>query len=334
MKVLITGGAGFIGSHVADDYLMRGHDVYVIDDLSTGAVKNLEKAKEIGGNRLTFVEDTILNREAMLELIGICDVVLHFAAAVGVEYVLDNPLETISSNVNGTEVVLELCNKFKKRVLIVSTSEVYGKQTHAPLVESDDLVYGAASKWRWSYAATKLIDEFTSLAYFRANKLDVSIVRLFNTVGPRQSGMYGMVIPRFVDQALKGAPLTVYGDGKQSRTFVHVRDVVRAVRLLMEVDVTAGEIVNIGGYQEISIYDLAVLIVEKTQMGSVIERVPYLEAYSSDYEDMPRRVPCTEKAKSLFGWEAEISLDTILMDVISEKRDAGVSGIQPCTDSV
>ena len=322
MKVLITGGAGFIGSHLADEYLMLGCEVYVIDDLSTGAAVNLKKAREIGGDRLTFIEGTILDREIMLELVGTCDVVLHFAAAVGVQYILDNPLQTITTNIDGTGLLLELCSKFRKRVLIVSTSEVYGKQTHAPLIETDDIVYGAASKWRWSYAATKLVDEFTALAYYRSQKLNVSIVRLFNTVGPRQSGQYGMVIPRLVDQALEGTSLSVYGDGAQTRTFVHVSDVVRAIRLLIEADMTAGEIVNIGGAQEISIYDLATLIVEKTQTGSAIEKVPYIEAYSSDYEDMPRRVPSTTKAKKLFGWEAELTLDAILLDVIAERREA------------
>ena len=322
MKVLITGGAGFIGSHLADEYLMLGCEVYVIDDLSTGAAVNLKKAREIGGDRLTFVEGTILDREIMLELVGTCDVVLHFAAAVGVQYILDNPLQTITTNIDGTGLLLELCSKFRKRVLIVSTSEVYGKQTHAPLIETDDIVYGAASKWRWSYAATKLVDEFTALAYYRSQKLNASIVRLFNTVGPRQSGQYGMVIPRLVDQALEGTSLSVYGDGAQTRTFVHVSDVVRAIRLLIEADVTAGEIVNIGGAQEISIYDLATLIVEKTQTGSTIEKIPYIEAYSSDYEDMPRRVPSTTKAKKLFGWEAELTLDAILLDVIAERREA------------
>ncbi len=259
MRVLITGGAGFIGSHLAEAYLEKGDEVYIIDDLSTGSMDNIKPFQEDERfkDRLFVHIDNILNHDAMLELTGTCDVVFHMAAAVGVRYILDNPLESIKTNIQGTEKVLELCAKFKKKVIIASTSEVYGKHFHAPLVETDNIIYGPSSKFRWSYAASKLMDEFTALAYFRTKGLKVIITRLFNTVGPRQTGAYGMVIPRFVDQALKNKPITVYGDGKQTRTFTYVKDVVQALMSLMENDDAVGEVFNVGGTGEISILDLA-----------------------------------------------------------------------------
>ena len=244
MKVLITGGAGFIGSHLAEACLDRGDEVYIIDDFSTGSPDNIRAIEEntASPERLFFFEDSIMNRNVMLELVGICDMVFHLAAAVGVRYIIDHPLESIRTNIQGTETVLELCSKFKKKVLIASTSEVYGKHLHAPLVETDNLIYGPSSKSRWSYAAAKLMDEFTALAYFRTLGLQVVIARLFNTVGPRQTGAYGMVIPRFVEQALNHQPLTVYGDGRQTRTFTYVKDVVCALMALLDGENTLGEV--------------------------------------------------------------------------------------------
>jgi UDP-glucose 4-epimerase len=256
MRVLITGGAGFIGSHLAEAYLEKGDDVYIIDDLSTGSMDNIRFLQEnpTYKNKLFVHINTIFNHDMMLELTGICDVVYHLAAAVGVKTILDKPLESIVTNIQGTEKVLEMCNKFKKRVLIASTSEVYGKHLHAPLVETDNVIYGPSSKFRWSYAASKLMDEFTALAHYRTNGLEVIITRLFNTVGPRQTGAYGMVIPSFVAQALKNEPITVFGDGTQTRTFTYVKDVVDALMKLMESDQAIGEVINVGGLEEISMY--------------------------------------------------------------------------------
>lgn len=319
MRILITGGAGFIGSHLAETHLQRGDEVYIIDDLSTGTLDNIEHLKTNSSyNEKLFVTiNTVLNTDKMMELVGICDVVYHLAAAVGVQYIIDNPLTSIITNVRGTESILEMGNKFKKKILIASTSEVYGKHDHAPLVETDDSVYGPSTKSRWSYAAAKLIDEFTALAYHNTKKLDLRIVRLFNTVGPRQTGRYGMVLPRFVSQALKNQPLTVYGDGKQTRTFTHVRNVVQALIKLMESSQANGEVVNIGGIEEISILALAEKIKEKTGSHSEIKRIPYDVAYPKDFEDMQRRVPSTKKLANLIGEVPTLTLDEILEDVIS-----------------
>ncbi|MBW1956875.1 MAG: GDP-mannose 4,6-dehydratase [Deltaproteobacteria bacterium] len=324
MRVLITGGAGFIGSHLAETCLERGDDVYIIDDLSTGFLDNIrdfEKNPRYRGRFFVCV-DSILNRDALLELTGICDVVFHLAAAVGVQYILDHPLESIRTNIQGTETVLEMCAKFKKRVLIASSSEVYGKHLHAPLVESDNIIYGPTSKFRWSYAATKLMDEFTALAYYRTTGLEIIIARLFNTVGPRQTGAYGMVIPRLVSQALKNEPLTVYGDGKQSRTFTYVKDVVEALLALMECREAVGDVFNIGGTEEITIYNLAQKIIRATGSASPITLIPYEEAFEKDFEDMQRRVPGIEKIKTLVGFEPKTDLDTILNRVIEAMRSA------------
>lgn len=322
MKILITGGAGFIGSHLAEAYLEKGDEVYVIDDLSTGSLENIQPLKEDPRfkDRLFVTIDTIFNRDALLELTGTCDVVFHLAAAVGVRYILENPLESIRINIQGTEKVLELCAKFKKRVLITSSSEVYGKHEHAPLVETDNIIYGPSSKFRWSYAASKLMDEFTALAYFRTNGLKVIITRLFNTVGPRQTGAYGMVIPRLVSQALQGEPLTVYGTGGQSRTFTYVKDVVKALMALMESEKAVGEVFNIGGTQEITILDLARKIIRMTNSSSAVELIPYTEAFEEDFEDMQRRVPSIEKIESVVGFKPETELDTILQYVISHMK--------------
>lgn len=318
MKVLITGGAGFIGSHLAERYLERGDDVYIIDDLSTGTLENVSHLQEIQRykERLYVTVDTILKHETMLELVGTCDVVIHLAAAVGVQYILENPLSSIITNIQGTEKVLELCNKFKKKILIASTSEVYGKHTHAPLVETDNIIYGPPTKFRWSYAAAKLMDEFTALAYFRTKKLPVIIVRLFNTVGPRQTARYGMVIPRFIQQAMRNDPITVYGDGNQTRTFTFVNDVVDAIVKLMECPSAVGEVVNIGGIEEVSIKKLAEKIKEITFSQSEIRLMTYDEAYTKDFEDMQRRVPSIEKLKTLIDWEPTAGMEQIIRHVV------------------
>jgi len=330
MKVLITGGAGFIGSHLAEECLKKGNEVYIIDDFSTGFISNIhEIEKNTDSSKNLFVhKDTIMNRNIMMELIGICDVVFHLAAAVGVQYILDHPLESIRTNIQGTEIVLELCNKFKKKVLIASTSEVYGKHLHAPLVETDNIIYGPSSKFRWSYAAAKLMDEFSALAYYRTKGLEVVVARLFNTVGPRQTGAYGMVIPRFVEQALKNEPLTVYGDGKQTRTFTYVKDVVYALIALIKNQNAYGEVFNIGGMEEISILGLAQKIKKKTGSASPIRFIPYEEAFEKDFEDMQRRVPGIEKINRMIGFEPKIDLDTMLEKVINYMKS-----YQPASDS-
>ena len=318
MRILVTGGAGFIGSHLAEAHLEKGDEVYVIDDLSTGSLENIKEFLENNDYRARFffTHDSILNHEKMAELVGICDRVYHLAAAVGVLYVLEHPFESIRTNIQGTEKVLELCNKFKKRVLITSSSEVYGKHLHAPLVETDNIIYGPSSKFRWSYAASKLMDEFMALAYHRTNGLEVVIARLFNTVGPKQTGAYGMVIPRLVGQALNGQPLTVYGDGKQTRTFTYVKDVVDALMSLMASLKATGELFNVGGTEEISIEDLARRIIAMTGSDSKIEYIPYEVAFEKDFEDMQRRVPGIQKIKDYIGFEPKTDLDGILKSVI------------------
>lgn len=318
MKVLITGGAGFIGSHLAEKYLELNHDVYIIDDLSTGTLENIKHLQENKNHKehLFVTIENILNYDVMLELIGTCDIIIHLAAAVGVRYIIDNPLISITTNIKGTEVVLELCNKFKKKVIIASTSEVYGKHTHAPLVETDNIIYGPSTKSRWSYAASKLMDEFTALAYNRTKKLPVIILRFFNTVGPRQTGRYGMVIPRFVKQALCNDPITVYGDGSQTRTFTYVKDVVDAIVGLVDCSQAIGEVINVGGIEEISIKSLAEKIKLMTGSTSEIKFIPYDEAYTKDFEDMQRRVPSIEKLRRLIGWQPSANLNYILKMVI------------------
>ncbi len=322
MRVLITGGAGFIGSHLTEEYLSRGDEVYILDDLSTGSLDNLKAFQNDPRykDKLFVHVDTILNPDVMMELTGTCDVVFHLAAAVGVRYILENPLESIKTNIQGTEKVLEVCAKFKKRVLIASSSEVYGKHLHAPLAENDNIIYGPSSKFRWSYAASKLMDEFSALAYYRTRGLNVVITRLFNTVGPRQTGAYGMVIPRFVAQALNNEPLTVYGDGTQTRTFTYVKDVVRALMALMACDDAFGQVFNVGGLEEITIRDLAKKIIAAAGSRSEIQLIPYEEAFMKDFEDMQRRVPSIEKINRYVGFEPATDLDAILQHVIEYIR--------------
>lgn len=315
MRVLITGGAGFIGSHLADAYLERGDEVSVIDDLSTGTIENIRHLKT--NPRFSYTIDSVHNQPVTAELVDQSDVVVHLAAAVGVKLIVESPVRTIETNVRGTEVVLALANKKKKKVLIASTSEVYGLSADVPFREDGNLVMGATTKGRWSYACSKAIDEFLALAYWREKKLPTTVVRLFNTVGPRQTGRYGMVIPTFVRQALAGRPITVYGDGKQTRCFGYVGDVVGALIKLMDHADSVGQVFNIGSTEEISIFQLAQKVKELTASNSEIVFMPYDEAYEEGFEDMPRRVPDTSKINQLVGFRPEMKLEGILQSVIS-----------------
>ncbi len=314
MRVLITGGAGFIGSHLTDAYLERGDEVYIIDDLSTGTIENIRHQKN--NPRFHYTIESVQNKPVAAELVDQCDIIFHLAAAVGVKLIVESPVRTIETNVRGTEVILELANKKNKRVLVASTSEVYGLSADVPFREDGNLVMGATTKGRWSYACSKAIDEFLALAYWREKKLPTTIVRLFNTVGPRQTGRYGMVIPTFVKQAIAGKPVTVFGDGAQTRCFGYVGDVVGALIGLMDTDKSVGEVFNIGSSEEISILDLAKRIKALTASESEIVFVPYDEAYEEGFEDMPRRVPDTAKVRNLVGFEPRMNLDGILQSVI------------------
>ena len=315
MRVLITGGAGFIGSHLSEAYLNRGDEVFIIDDLSTGSFENIRHLKD--QPRFHYTIDSVHNQPVAAELVDQCDVIFHLAAAVGVKLIVESPVRTIETNVHGTEVVLSLANKKKKKVLIASTSEVYGLSAQVPFKEDGNLVMGATTKGRWSYACSKAIDEFLALAYWREKKLPTIVVRLFNTVGPRQTGQYGMVIPTFVKQALADRPITVYGDGKQSRCFCFVGDVVGALVKLMDDDQAVGEVFNVGSNQEISIFELAKKVKEMTNSDSEIVLVPYDEAYEEGFEDMPRRIPDISKINKQIGFRAQKDLEGILQSVIA-----------------
>jgi UDP-glucose 4-epimerase len=315
MRVLITGGAGFVGSHLAEALLARGDEVYVLDDLSTGSIDNIAHLKS--DPKFHYTIDTVTNEPLLAELIDRCDTVVHLAAAVGVKLIVESPVRTIETNVHGTEVVLKVANKKKKLVLIASTSEVYGKSAKVPFNENDDLVLGPTSKHRWAYACSKMIDEFLALAYWKERKLPVIIVRLFNTVGPRQTGQYGMVVPNFVRQALANEPITVFGDGTQSRSFTYVGDVVRAVVALINEPRAIGQVFNIGNGNEIAIKDLALQIKAMTGSTSPIVTIPYDQAYEAGFEDMPRRVPDIARIRALIGYEPTVELDEILSRVIA-----------------
>jgi UDP-glucose 4-epimerase len=318
-RSLITGGSGFVGSHLAEELLQRGEEVYVLDDLSTGSIDNIEHLKT--NPRFHYFIDSVLNEAVLAELVDRCDLVYHLAAAVGVKLIVESPVNTIETNVHGTEIVLKHANKKKKKVLITSTSEVYGKSTAVPFREDQDLVLGPTTKGRWSYACSKAIDEFLALAYWHEKRLPVVIVRLFNTVGPRQTGRYGMVIPNFVQQALSGQPITVYGNGQQSRSFGYVGDVVRALANLAHHTGAVGEVFNIGNTQEISIIELADLVKKMTGSKSEIIYVPYDRAYEKGFEDMPRRVPDISKIQRLVGYQPSLDLEGILERVILSIRD-------------
>ncbi|MGZ3334432.1 MAG: GDP-mannose 4,6-dehydratase [Isosphaeraceae bacterium] len=320
MRVLITGGAGFIGSHLADTYLERGDEVSVLDDLSTGSIDNLRHMR--GHARFHYTIESVHHAATVAELVDQCDVVFHLAAAVGVRLIVESPVRTIETNVHGTEVVLAAANKKKRKVLIASTSEVYGLSTDVPFREDGCLVLGPTSKGRWSYACSKAIDEFLALAYWSERKLPTIIVRLFNTAGPRQTGQYGMVVPTFIKQALTGRPITIHGDGTQSRCFTDVSDVVAALVALMDHPAAVGEVFNIGSSEEVLIEALAQRVKTLTGSTSEIVHIPYEKAYGEGFEDMPRRVPDITKIHTLIGYRPRKSLDAILGGVIDYFRDA------------
>lgn len=318
MHVLITGGAGFIGSHLADLLIRRGDRVTVLDNLSTGRYENL--AHLDGHPSLEVVIGTILNETLVDKLVERCDIVFHLAAAVGVELIIKKPLESMMTNIRGSEVVLEMCHRYRKKVLIASTSEIYGKNSNGPLREDMDRVLGSPLKTRWSYSTSKAVDEILAHVYWKEKQVPTVIVRLFNTVGPRQSGAYGMVIPRFVGQALAGKPLQVHGNGRQSRCFLHVSDVVAALVRLVEHPGAVGQVFNLGSQEEVTIAELANRVIRLTGGTSTVAFIPYEEAYEEGYEDMPRRVPDTSKIRGLIEFAPTMGLDEIIQSVIASMR--------------
>ncbi|HEU5411615.1 MAG TPA: GDP-mannose 4,6-dehydratase [Candidatus Acidoferrales bacterium] len=319
MRALITGGAGFIGSHLAEALLARGDDVFILDDLSTGSVENVRHLK--GSARFHYVFDSLQNRHLLAEMVDESDAVFHLAAAVGVRLIVESPVRTIETNVNGTQMVLDAASKKKKLVFTASTSEVYGKSTKVPFCEDSDLVLGPTTKGRWSYAASKALDEFLGLSYWKEKKLPVIVARFFNTVGPRQTGRYGMVLPNFVAQALAGAPITIFGSGQQSRCFCDVKDAVEAIIRLVDSGKAVGEVVNIGSKQEVTIDSLAELVKERTASMSPLVHIPYDQAYEPGFEDMLRRVPSLQKLETITGFSPKISLATIIDRVIAYFRE-------------
>jgi UDP-glucose 4-epimerase len=318
MRTLITGGAGFVGSYLAAEMIGRGHEVLVLDNLSTGRYENIEALEQDG--HLQLVVDTVNDPRIVDECVKQCEVVFHLASAVGVRLIIEQPVRTIESIVGGTDVVLRSCARYRRPFLLTSTSEVYGKGQKVPFSEDDDRVMGATTKRRWSYACAKALDEFLALAHWYESRLPVRIARLFNTVGPRQTGQYGMVIPTLVRQALAGQPITVYGDGQQTRCFAHVVDIVRGLADLLECDAARGEIVNLGNSEEISILALAQRIRDLTGTAADVVLIPYEEAYGEGFDDMRRRVPDLSRAKRLIGFEPTLGLDQILRDVIDFER--------------
>jgi UDP-glucose 4-epimerase len=315
MRYLITGGAGFIGSHLAETLLARGEEVFILDDLSTGSVENVRHLK--AHSRFHYSFDSITNKHLLAELVDESEIVLHLAAAVGVRLIVESPVRTLETNVYGTQLVLDAASKKKKLVVTASTSEVYGKSDRVPFHEDADLVLGPTTKGRWSYAASKALDEFLALSYWKERKQPVIVVRLFNTVGPRQTGRYGMVLPSFVRQALDGAPITVYGSGQQTRCFCDVRDTIEAILRLIATDRAVGEVVNIGNDQEISIEELAYFVKQRAKSESEIVHIPYDQAYEPGFEDMLRRVPYLEKLEGLTGFRPGIPLSEIVDAVIA-----------------
>lgn len=318
MRVLITGGAGFVGSHLAEALLNQNAFVTVIDDLSTGSITNIRHLK--GRSGFSYVIDTVMDHSLMAELVDAADVIYHLAAAVGVRLIVESPVRTIETNVSCTEAVLTLAAKKQKHVLIASTSEVYGKSTAIPFREDGDLVIGATTRGRWSYACSKTLDEFLGLAYWKEKKVPVVVFRLFNTVGPRQTGRYGMVLPTFVQQALKNEPITVYGDGQQSRCFTWVGDAVRAIIDLSQHPQAVGQVFNIGSEQEVTIMDLAKMVRDVTRSSSEITLVPYDQAYEEGFEDMGRRVPDLSKIRNLIGYKPTVDLPNIVAQVVEYYR--------------
>ncbi len=326
MHYLITGGAGFIGSHLAERLLDRGDHVVLLDNLSTGSMENIRHLK--ASANLQYHLDSIENRQLVAELVDDADIVVHLAAAVGVKLIVESPVRTIETNVNGTQMILEAACKKRKLVLTASTSEVYGKNTNVPFHEDADLVLGPTTKGRWSYAASKALDEFLALSYWKEKKLPVIVVRLFNTVGPRQTGRYGMVLPNFVKSALDNTPINVYGDGKQSRCFCDVRDTVEALIRLLDNSRSVGEVVNVGNTEEITIENLAHLVKQRTASSSAIEFVPYDQAYEPGFEDMARRIPCVDKLHSITGFRPATPLNEIIDRVAAYFRERPANSTQ------
>ncbi len=314
MKALITGGTGFIGSHLAEELINNGHKVTALDDLSTGKLDNVA---HLGNNPgFELVVDSVLNKNLIDKLVERCDAVFHLAAAVGVELIVKKPLESLTTNIKGSELVLEMAHRYHKKVLITSTSEIYGKNINGPLKEGDDRILGSPLKTRWSYSTAKAVDEMLAYVYWKEKEVPTVIVRLFNTVGPRQTGAYGMVMPRFIEQALINKPLTVYGSGKQTRCFIHVKDVTKALMGLLDEPRAVGEVFNIGSQEEISIEHLAREIIKLTGSKSKIEYIPYEQAYEEGFEDMQRRVPDTSKINKLIGFRPTYTLPEIIKDII------------------
>jgi len=316
MRYLITGGAGFIGSHLAEALVARGDHVIILDNLSTGRSENLA---EIAGD-VELIHGSVLDALLVDEFVPRSDVVIHLAAAVGVRLIVEQPLRSLITNIRGSENLLEAAHRYRRKILIASTSEVYGKNPRASFREEDDQVLGSPGVSRWSYSTSKAVDEILAFAYHREKELKTVIVRLFNTVGPRQTGAYGMVLPRLVDQALSGAPLTIYGDGQQTRCFCHVHDVVAALLSVLEEPGAEGDVFNIGSTEEVSILEVARRIIDATGSDSEVSLVPYDEAYGEGFEDMRRRVPDTSKLRSLTGWEPRHRLDEIIAEVVAEQR--------------
>jgi len=316
---LITGGAGFIGSHLSDKLVGEGHKVTILDDLSTGKIDNV---KHLEGNpAFQLVVGTILNESLVDKFAERCDAIFHLAAAVGVELIVNHPLESLTTNIKGSEIVLEMAHRYHKKVLITSTSEIYGKNTQGPLKEDQDRILGSPMKSRWSYSTAKAVDEMLAYVYWKEKNVPTAIVRLFNTVGPRQSGAYGMVVPRFVKQALQNKDVTVYGSGKQSRCFLHVKDVVSALPKIIENQKAYGQVFNIGSQEEITIEGLAQKVIEITGSRSKIIRIPYAKAYEEGFEDMERRVPDTTKIHDLIGFKPTADLETIIEDVVRHIKE-------------
>jgi UDP-glucose 4-epimerase len=334
LRYLITGGAGFIGSHLAERLLGRGDKVVILDNLSTGSMENIRHLK--GSDQLEYHLDGIENRQLLAELVDGADVVVHFAAAVGVKLIVESPVRTIETNVNGTQLVLEAASKKKKLVLLASTSEVYGKNTNVPFHEDGDLVLGPTTKGRWSYAASKALDEFLAIAYWKEKKQPVIVVRFFNTVGPRQTGRYGMVLPNFVKRALANEPIEVYGDGKQSRCFCDVRDTIDALLRLIPLERAIGEVINIGNTEEITIENLAKMVKERTNSCSPIHYISYDRAYEPGFEDMMRRVPCIDKLHALTGFRPQTSLADIIdrVSAYHRQKEGLLSGAAAATRSI
>ena len=316
MRVFITGGAGFIGSHLCDALLKEGHRVSILDNMSTGSAANIAHIKD----QIEIHQGDIRDVSLVEKAIASADLVLHMAAALGVNTILENPIESVSTNFTGSEVVLNAATKLNKRIIIASTSEIYGKNPKQPLSETDDRVVGAPQKIRWTYSDAKALEEAIAHALFLTKQLKVTTIRLFNTVGPRQTGRYGMVLPRFVQSALKNEPITIYGDGTQSRVFCHVADAVRAILTIAKNDSTIGEVYNIGGVGETTIKQLAEKIIERTASSSIITYTPYDQAYTAGYEDMQRRVPDITKIKNAIGWSPENTLDLIITEVAKEMK--------------